>query len=70
MHIGQEIKKKLQERHLTVVSFAAEIPCTRANVYKIFKQKSIDTDQLLRISKILNFDFFELYKSELTDINN
>ncbi len=70
MHIGLEIQKKLHERKMTVVYFSSQIPCTRANVYKIFKQKSIDTDLLLRISRILEFDFFNLYKSELTDNNS
>lgn len=50
---------------MTIVSFSSRLSCTRANVYKILEKKSIDTDLLLRISKILDYDFFKLYSKEL-----
>ena len=34
-------------------------------VSKIFNKRSVDTADLLRISDILDFDFFELYSKEL-----
>ena len=64
LHIGQEIKEKIKEQGMTVVGFSSRLSCTRANVYKIFEKKSIDTDLLLRISKILDYDFFQLYSKE------
>lgn len=63
MHVGELIKKKVSERGLTVVRFAEELSCTRANVYKIFQKDSIDTGMLMRISRILEHDFF----SDLSD---
>lgn len=48
-----------------MVWFANELACSRTNVYKIFSKQSIDTYDLLRISKILEFDFFEVYSKEL-----
>ena len=61
MHIGSLIRQKVDEKGITIVRFADQLACTRANVYKIFSKKSIDTDTLLRISMILEFDFFEIY---------
>ena len=64
MHIGQEIKNKLHEKNISIVSFARQLSCTRTNVYKILDKKSIDTDLLLRISIILQYDFFSFYRHE------
>ncbi len=50
---------------MTVVSFAERLSCTRVNAYKIFNKKSIDTDMLLRISSILEYDFFQHYSNML-----
>lgn len=65
MHIGRLIHRKLLEKHMTVVSFAERLSCTRVNAYKIFNKKSIDTDMLLRISSILEYDFFQHYSNML-----
>ena len=65
MHIGEEIKKTLEEQGKTVVWFASELSCHRTNVYKIFSKRSIDTHELERISKILNTDFFALYSRQI-----
>ena len=64
MHIGKLIRQKIVERGITVVSFAEQLSCTRINAYKIFERSSIDTDLLVRISKILDYNFFVLYSSE------
>lgn len=63
MHIGQRIKDVFIERGITVVSFARSIPCSRENVYRIFKNENIDILQLKRIGRILGHDFFK----ELSD---
>jgi hypothetical protein len=70
MHIGRAIKNRLREIGKSVVCFSRELPCSRANVYLIFEKNSIDTDLLMRISRILDFDFFELYSRELKNKNN
>lgn len=58
MHIGKLIRDVVQLRGMTVVCLASKLSCSRANVYKIFDKKSIDTDMLIRISSILEYDFF------------
>ena len=63
--IGRLIREKMEERGLTAVWLAEQIPCGRANVYKIFNKHSIDTGMLWRISIVLDFDFFQYYSQQL-----
>ncbi len=63
--IGPMVKNKLKERRHTVVWFAAQLGCSRTNVYKIFAKPSIDAEELFKISKILDFDFFKVYSDRL-----
>lgn len=58
VHIGKEIRMKLKERQRTVVWFSRQLSCSRTNVYKIFEKPNVDTALLLRISLILEHDFF------------
>ena len=61
--IGEEIKKVVKERKVTVSWLARELGCHRTNIYRIFDSASVDTDILLRLSIILKFDFFSLYSN-------
>ncbi len=62
IHIGKEIKQKLEERQMSITDFAQQIHCNRSNVYSIFSRSSIDINQLVLISKVLAFDFItEIY---------
>lgn len=58
IHIGQLIEQTLHTQGRTVTWFAAQLCCTRPNVYKIFDKESIDILLLWRISCILRHDFF------------
>ena len=62
IHIGSIIKTELEKQERTVSWFARKLNCDRSNIYKIFKRSTIDTELLLRISKILNFNFFKCYE--------
>lgn len=65
IHIGQLIQSELRRQGRGVTWFAAQICCERTNVYTIFKRKSIDTELLLRISQVLDHDFFRYYTAKL-----
>lgn len=56
-HIGKMIQEELDRQGRTVVWLAKEIYCEKSNVYKLFKRKSIDFEQLLKISEVLNHNF-------------
>ena len=64
--IGEEIKKVVKERKVTVSWLARELGCHRTNIYRIFDSASVDTDILLRLSIILKFNFFNLYTDVVT----
>ncbi len=65
VHIGSHIEKVLREQGRSVSWFAKQINCERTNVYSIFNRSTIDTDLLLRISKVLSYNFFQLYNDQL-----
>lgn len=67
VHIGKLIEEELHRQERTVTWFAKKLYCERTNVYNIFKRQSIDTELLLRISVILNRDFFMYYQKEIEE---
>ena len=56
----------MSERGIGASWLAAQICCTRTNVYKIYDKESIDTALLMRISKALKYDFFKLCSKALS----
>ena len=65
IHIGKQIQRKCVERKIGTTEFAKNINTTKQNVYAIFKRESIDTSLLLKISKVLRYDFFKVYNDQL-----
>jgi plasmid maintenance system antidote protein VapI len=61
IHIGKMIHAKLKEDRRSASWLAEQLHCDRSNIYRIFKTHHIDTEQLMRISAILDFDFFAPY---------
>jgi plasmid maintenance system antidote protein VapI len=61
-HIGEVIREKVKERGLSAADFANAIHCTRSHVYTIYSRKNMDVEQLMQISKALDYDLIsELY---------
>lgn len=60
MHIGAYIKNVFDggPKSWTVTWFAQQLNCDRRNIYNIFNRQSIDTELLMRISKILQTNLF------------
>lgn len=54
---------------MSVSEFGRRINKSRENVYSIFKRKTIDTGLLSTISKVLDYDFFELYTPLTEELN-
>ena len=59
--IGKLIQKRLKERGMSNAEFARRINTHVRNVYDIFRRKSIDTDLLVTIGSVLDYDFFKYY---------
>ena len=60
-HIGHLIQEELARQGRTVIWLAKQLHCSRQNVYGIFENHWIYTDTLLKISEILDVDFFKVY---------
>ncbi len=65
VHIGNIIKERFDEQGYPVSWFAKQLCCDRTNIYSIFKRESIDSALLVKISIILNHDFFKYYSKDL-----
>ena len=59
IHIGKLIQAKMKEQGRTNVWLASQLPCSPNHIYKIYNSPSINTEMLVRISKILGYNFFE-----------
>ncbi len=70
VHIGHIIEQELQKRGCTKTWLAKQLYCHRTNVGNILKRQSIDTEQLLKISKAMGVNFFEYYIKEYEDREN
>lgn len=64
LHIGRLIQEQLRKDQRSVSWLAREIHCTRNNVYKVFNKPSLDSNLILKISKAMNFNFFQYYTAE------
>ena len=54
-HIGQEILKEVKAKFPSVAAFARELCKSSSATYEIFGKTSLDTDLLLKVSKLLDF---------------
>ena len=59
IHIGKLIQAKMKEQGRTNVWLARQLPCSSNHIYKIYNNPNINTDMLIRISKIFDYNFFE-----------
>lgn len=60
-HIGHIIKQELRRQGRTITWLAAQLGYSRQNMYKLFERNWIYTDLLLKISEIMDYDFFGHY---------
>ncbi|MDR1847288.1 MAG: hypothetical protein LBR17_04135 [Bacteroidales bacterium] len=71
VHIGEIIESQFNAKkakgEITRQEFAMRLCKTPPDVNNIFKRKSIDTDLLLIIGEILDFDFFSIYCNNVVD---
>lgn len=66
-HIGKLIRQELDAQERGVTWFAHKLNCHRQNVYDILSRSTIDTSLLMRISQILQKDFFAIFSDELKE---
>jgi len=57
VHIGEMIRGEMRQQGRTVSWLATQICCENSNIYKMYKRKSIDLEQLMKISEALGHNF-------------
>ena len=67
IHIGNLIREQLRKDQRSVGWLAREIHCSRNHLYKVFRKPSLDADLVLRISKSMQFNFFQYYTAEFLE---
>jgi hypothetical protein len=65
IHIGSLIKTKVEQQQISVERITKFLDRREDEVEKMYQEKSIDTDILLKWSKLLKFDFFRFYTGHL-----
>lgn len=65
--LGMLIKQIVDEQERSVTWFAGKLFLDRSCVYRIFRKNSIDTELLMRISVVLNHDFFADLSRDFTN---
>lgn len=61
IHIGMEIESRLNQLNMTKAELAKRLGTQKQNIKRILEKPSMDTERLLHISKILDYNFFCLY---------
>ncbi len=54
---------------MSVTEFAKKINKSRGNIYSIFLRNAIETDLLVIISDVLQYDFFQLFSNSNKQLN-
>ena len=59
--IGKLVQERLNYEERSVSWLARKIGCDRSNIYRIFEREHLDCELLLKLSIVLNFNFFDVY---------
>lgn len=61
VHIGEEIKKRLEDKKMSKSEFARRIGAQQQHINRVFEKDTIDTKRLEAVCEALDFNFFSLY---------
>ena len=59
VHVGKMIQDELTRQGRSVMWLSKQIYCEKSNIYKMFKRKSIDVQQLMHISEAMQHNFLK-----------
>lgn len=65
IHIGDLLYKKVKEEEIEINRICKFLQKTENEIVEIYSRKSVDSELLLKWSKLLEYDFFRLYSSHL-----
>lgn len=67
IHLGNLIKRELKAQGRSVSWLARTINMERSSIYKIFDRNSLDVALLIRISIVMDHDFFADVSRKMRD---
>lgn len=65
IHIGKLIQQRVSEKEIENSRICKFLNCTEDEVEEFYSSESIDSEKLLRWSKLLEYDFFRVYSQHL-----
>jgi len=65
IHIGYLIKERVAETEISLSRICNFLKCNEEEIEKMYLEKSLNTEILVRWSKILEYDFFRIYSQHL-----
>lgn len=65
IHIGSKIKEIVELGEYSLERICKYFKCTEDDIEMVYKMKSLDSEHLLKWSKILEYDFFRVYSQHL-----
>ena len=65
IHIGLFIRQRVEETNIEMSRICNFLKCTEEELENMYLSKSLDSEILLRWSKLLKYDFFRIYTQHL-----
>lgn len=65
IQVGKLIRLKAEENNLELSRICSFLKCSEKEIEKMYEAKSLDSEVLLRWSKLLEYDFFRIYSQHL-----
>jgi transcriptional regulator with XRE-family HTH domain len=66
IQIGPKVQEIFESRNMKLSDLADQLGTVRQNVYRIFKKSDLDTGLLMKISEVLNHNFFHYYQTPVS----
>ncbi len=69
LHIGKLIAEQMRLRGYSYARMAKELHLERSTIYSLVRQKSVDSDRLFEVSRILDYDFYAVAYQPLLHVS-
>ena len=64
IHIGEKIHQRAKELRIGPTELSQMVNTSRSNIYWLYKRKHIDGEMLMKLSRVLKFNFFSIYHDD------
>lgn len=69
VHVGQEIKKRIDELNMSKTEFGRLIGVQQQHVNRILERDTMETKKLYKVCQVLDMNFFSLFCKFTTNVN-